>query len=350
MALDPDLLVVPSASLREVLEAVTRNSRQAVAVVDGQGRLVGLVTDGDIRRAILRGLSLEAPVVDMMNRTPVTAPPATSREDALALMHRRAIRHLPLVGAHGALVDFLLLEELLEAPALPNSAVIMAGGEGSRLKPLTDAVPKPLLKVGGKPLIEILIERLRSAGVREFLITVNYKSHMIEDHFGDGSRLEVRVGYVREPEPLGTAGSLRLLEGISRKPFFLVNGDILTKCDFRAMLAFHDAAGAELTVGTVPYAVDLPYGVLDVEGGRLAGVSEKPRLDFLINSGIYVVDPAVIPLIPAARVFDVPDLMRALVAAGRRVAAYPIREYWLDVGRHDDFQKADRDVAEGLLD
>lgn len=351
MALNPNLVVSPSATLREVLEAVTKNSRQAVAVVDAEGRLVGLMTDGDIRRAILRGASFEAPVEQMMNRSPVTAEPSTRREDAIALMQRRVIRHLPLVDARRVLVDLLLLEELLEPPALPNLAVLMAGGEGSRLRPLTETVPKPLLQVGGKPLLEILVERLRAAGVREFLVTVNYKSHMIEDHFGDGSRLGVRLRYVREPEPLGTAGALRLAEALlDRRPFFVVNGDILTKCDFLAMLHFHTAAGPDLTVGTVPHTVELPYGILEVQGDRLSGVSEKPRLDFTINSGIYVVEPPCVALIPRGRVFDMPDLIRALVAAGRRVAAFPIRDYWLDVGRHDDFRKADRDVAEGLLD
>ena len=350
MALNPNLVVSPSATLREVLEAVTKNSKWAVAVVDPGGRLVGLVTDGDIRRAMLRGASLEAPVERMMNRSPVVAPPGTPRAEALALMHQRVIRHLPLVDARGVLVDLLVLEDLLEPPALPNVAVLMAGGAGSRLRPLTEATPKPLLKVGGKPLLEILVERLRGAGVREFLVTVNYKSHMIEDHFGDGSRLGVRVRYIREREPLGTAGSLRLAEELPRGAFFLVNGDILTKCDFRAMLDFHGAAGVELTVGTVPHAVELPYGVLEVEGDRLTGVAEKPRLDFTVNSGIYVVERACVDLIPHGRVFDMPDLIRALVAAGRRVAAFPIHDYWLDVGRHDDFWKADRDVAEGLLD
>jgi dTDP-glucose pyrophosphorylase len=350
LALNANLVVTPSARLREVLETVTKGSRQAVAVVDVVGRLVGLVTDGDIRRAILRGVALDAPVAEIMNRAPITASPAIRRSEALVLMRERAIRHLPLVGADGVLADFLLLEDLLEPPPLPNPAVLMAGGAGSRLRPLTEATPKPLLRVGGKPLLEILVERLRATGVREFFVTVNYKSDMIEDYFGDGSRLGVRIRYVREPEPLGTAGSLRLIEGLSAIPFLLVNGDILTKCDFRALLAFHERHAADVTVGTVPYEVDLPYGILEVDGDRVAALAEKPRLDFLINSGIYVIDPSVIALIPPARVFDVPDLVRALVAAGRRVIGFPIREYWLDVGRHDDLMKAHRDVAEGLLD
>jgi NDP-sugar pyrophosphorylase family protein len=260
------------------------------------------------------------------------------------------VRHLPVVDERGLLVDLLVLEDLLEPPPLPNAAVIMAGGVGSRLRPLTETVPKPLLRVGGKPLLEIMVERLRQAGVRNVVMTVHYKSNMIEEHFADGARLGVHVRYVREEQPLGTAGSLRTVATLLDRPFFLVNADILTKCDFRALLTFHERHGADMTVGTVPYTVDLPYGILEIEGARLAGVTEKPRLDFVINSGIYVVSPAVTGVIPDGAPFDVPDLIRTLMEAGRRVVAFPIREYWLDVGRHDDFRKADRDVAEGLLE
>ena len=349
MAVDPSLVVAPGASLREVLETVTKNSRQVAAVVQ-DGRLVGLVTDGDIRRAILRGFPLHGSIADAMNPAPRVAAPDVTREAALALMHRHVIRHLPVVDAEQRLVGLLLLDELMEAPPLPNHAVVMAGGAGRRLQPLTETVPKPLVRVGGQPLLEILIGRLRQAGVRDFHVTVHHKSEMIERHFGDGRRLDVRIDYVREPRPLGTAGSLRLLAPAPEHPFFLVNGDILTKCDFRTLLAFHVDQGADMTVGTVPHVIELPYGTVEATGEQLTAIAEKPRLDFRINSGIYVVAPEAIRLIPPTGVFDATDLIRALLDAGRRVAAYPIREYWLDVGRHDDFSKADRDVAEGLLE
>lgn len=350
MAIDSALLVLPRASVRDALETITKNSRQAVFVVDDDGRLAGLVTDGDIRRAILRGVGLDDRVTAVMNPRPVSVPLGTGRAAALAMMQRRTIRHLPVVDERGRLVDVILLDDALRPATLPNAAVLMAGGEGSRLRPLTDATPKPLLSVGGKPLLEILVERLRDAGVRDFWMSVGYKSEMIEERFGDGGALGVRIRYVREQEPLGTAGSLRLLDRMAADPFFLVNGDILTKCDFRAMLAFHERERADVTVGTVPYSVDVPYGILDVSGARLAAVTEKPRLDFSVNAGIYVVQPAVIDLIPDGRRFDVPDVLRLLLETGRPVATYPIREYWLDVGRHDDFHRAERDVAEGLLD
>lgn len=348
--LNPNLIVSPDASLRDVVETMTKNSRQVAAVVDDAQRLVGLVTDGDIRRALLRGATLAEPVARVMNTKPVTAPPAITRAEALAVMHTKVIRHLPLVDRDGRLVELLVQDDLLDEGPLPNVAVLMAGGQGSRLRPLTESVPKPLLRVGGKPLLEIMVERLRANGVQRFFISVHYKSEQIEAHFGDGSRLGVRIGYLREPEPLGTAGALQLLGAAWAEPLFLVNGDIITKCDFRSMLAFHRRNDADLTVGLVPYEVDVPYGVFEVEGDRLAGVSEKPRLEFQVNSGIYVIGPSLRALIPDGRVFDATELIRLAVSTGRTVKAFPITDYWLDVGRHDDFHKADRDVAEGLLD
>jgi dTDP-glucose pyrophosphorylase len=350
MALDAALLVAPSASVREALETITKNSRQAVMVVDADGRLAGIVTDGDIRRGLLRGITVDGRVSDVMNRHPITATAGVTRAEALALMQQRSLRHLPVVDGTGTLVDVMLFEDLLRPVPVPNAAVLMAGGDGRRMRALSEDVPKPLLRVGHKPLLEILIERLRASGVLQFFVTVRHKSEMIEAHFGDGSKLGVRIRYVREEVPLGTAGALARLPETLTDPFFLVNGDVLTKCDFLGMLAFHRRCRADLTVGAVPHTVEVPYGVLRVSGDRLEAVEEKPRLDFLVNGGVYVVEPAVVPLIPRDRAFDATELIRLLKSAGRSVAAFPIRDYWLDVGRDGEWHRANRDVAEGLLD
>jgi NDP-sugar pyrophosphorylase family protein len=285
-----------------------------------------------------------------MNPHPIAAAAGIARHEALAFMQQRNLRHLPVVDATDRLVDILLLDDLLQPVPLPNAAVLMAGGDGSRLRPLTDAIPKPLLRVGGKPLLEVLIERLRAIGVYQLYVTVRYKSEMIEAHFGDGGRLGVRIRYVREEVPLGTAGALARLPDSLTEPFFLINGDILTKCDFLAMLDFHRRHRAALTVGTVPHTIELPYGVLRMEGERLDRIEEKPRLDFTINAGVYVVDPSALPVIPRDRAFDAPELIPLLRRTGGAVVAFPIREYWLDVGQHSDFHRANQDVAEGLLD
>jgi len=349
--MNPSMVTSPRASLREALEAITKNGRQAVLVADAEGVLAGMVTDGDVRRAILRGVPLDGVVADIMNPTPVTASPGLGRAAAVALMLARGIRHLPLVDARRRLVDMLFLEEQIAAPPLPTPAVIMAGGEGRRLRPLTEATPKPLIAVGGKPLIEIMIERLRQAGIGDITIALHHKSDMIRERLGDGSRLGVRIDYAIEPKPLGTMGALTLLRGRLDGPFFVVNADILTKCDFRAMWDFHRGQhNAAMTVGVSIHQVDIPYGEFTLHDGRVTRVEEKPRKEFPVNAGIYLLDPGVIELIPAGEYFDATDMIRTLVDRGRVVAAHLIREYWLDVGRVHDLEKANRDVAEGLLD
>jgi len=347
-----DVLVPEGATLRDALEAMTRSGRQVALVVDRSAQLLGLMTDGDVRKALLRGATLDAKVQDVMNRTPVVAPAGVSRDEALALMRSRSIRHVPVLDDRRAVVDLLRLEDLLApVPALRNRVVIMAGGEGRRLWPLTESTPKPMLRVGGKPILEILIERLRQSGIVDVFVALRHKSEVIRAHLGDGARLGVRIEYVEETEPLGTMGALPLVADRLDGPFFVVNGDILTKCDFRAMWEFHRRqTGAAMTVGVSLYQVEIPYGEFALRGQRIERVDEKPRKEFPINAGIYVLEPSVVDMIPRDRYFDAPELIRLLLDRGAHVAAYAIREYWLDVGRHPDFEKANRDVAEGLLD
>jgi dTDP-glucose pyrophosphorylase len=349
--MNPNLVTSPRATLREALEAITKNGRQAVLVVEADGRLAGMVTDGDVRRALLRGVPLDGTVADIMNPTPVTAGPGRGRSAAVELMLARGIRHLPIVDAGRHLVDVLFLEEQMVPLPLPVPAVIMAGGEGRRLRPLTEGTPKPLIAVGGKPLVEIMIERLRQCGVADIMIAVHHKSEMIRERLGDGARLGVRIDYALEPKPLGTMGALTLLRDRLSVPFFVVNADILTKCDFRAMWEFHrQQENAAMTVGVSIHQVDIPYGEFTLHEGRVTRVEEKPRKEFPVNAGIYLLDPSAINLIPAGEYFDATDMIRALVDQGRVVAAHLIREYWLDVGRLHDLEKANHDVAEGLLD
>ena len=346
------VLVRETASLREVLECITRSGKQVALVVDGERRLLGLVTDGDLRKAILRGVSLDAKVSEAMNRAPVVAAPGLAPADALAIMRSRSIRHLPSVDADRRVVDLLMIDQLVgPPPPLGSRAVIMAGGAGKRLQPLTRSLPKPLLRVGGKPLVEILVERLRMSGIAEIHVALHHKSEMIRECLGDGRRLGVDVEYVEEPQPLGTVGALSLMRDRLDRPFLVVNGDILTKCDFRSMWDFHRTQSpALMTVGVSLYQVEIPYGEFALDGARVVGVEEKPRKEYAVNAGIYVLDPAAVDEIPRGEYFDATDLVRLLLAHGQRVAAYMMREYWLDVGRLYDLEKANRDVAEGLLD
>jgi dTDP-glucose pyrophosphorylase len=346
------VLVPAGASVRTALESMTASGKQVALVVDEESRLLGLVTDGDLRKAMLRGASLDSRIDEVMNRRPFTAEPQIGAREALELMRSRSIRHLPLLDPERRVVDLLVLDELLAPVAsLDTRAVIMAGGQGTRLAPLTDSTPKPLIRVGGKPLLELLLERLRQSGIPEVIVALHHKSQMIRDYLGNGSRLGLRVDYVEEPEPLGTMGALTLLRDRLRTPFFVVNGDILTKCDFRSMWEFHRAQrDATMTVGVSLHQVDIPYGEFTLRDGRVTMLEEKPRKEFPINAGIYVLEPWAVDLIPPARYFDATDLIRLLLSQDRGVAADVIREYWLDVGQHRDLEKANRDLAEGLLD
>lgn len=340
------------ALLREALEAITRSGKQVVLVLDAGGGLAGLVTDGDIRKAMLRGVSLDAAVEEVMNRRPVVAEAGLTRAEAIALMRSRGIRQLPLLQSGGVVADLLLLDTLLAPPPpLRNRVVIMAGGEGRRLRPLTETMPKPLLSIGGRSLLELLVERLRLSGLTDLVIALHHKSDMIRERLGDGSRLGVRVEYVEEARPLGTMGALPLIRDGLTEPFFVVNADILTKCDFRTMWDFHRGeTKVAMTVGVTLHQVDIPYGELMLEGARVVRCEEKPRKEYPVNAGIYVLDPSVLDLVPRDEYFDATDLLELLLSRGMAVAGYRIREYWLDVGRLHDLEKANRDLAEGLLD
>ena len=339
------------ASLLAVLETMTRSGKQIVLVVDADQRLAGVVTDGDIRRAMLRGASLDAKVDEVVNRTPLCGPAGLSATEALQIMRARSVRHLPLLDAERRVADMLRLEDLVALPPLKSRAVIMAGGEGRRLRPLTELTPKPLVAVGGKPLIELMIERLRQSGMTDITVALHHKSELIRERLGNGSRLGVSLDYALEASPLGTMGALTLLRDRLDAPFFVVNADILTKCDFRAMWEYHRGQReAAMTVGVSLHQVDIPYGEFTLHDGRVTRVEEKPHKEFPVNAGIYLLDPSAIDLIPPGEYFDATDMIRALVDGGRVVAAYLIREYWLDVGRLHDLEKANRDVAEGLLD
>ena len=347
-----DLFVGEGATIREALERISKTGKGLVLVVDAHRRLLGIATDGDLRKAILRGAPLDAGLATAINREPAVARAAITPASALALMRQRSFRHLPVLDEAGCVVELLLLDELLAPPPpLKIPAVIMAGGEGKRLRPLTTETPKPLLRVGGKPLIEILIEHLRQCGLTEIIVTLHHKSEMIRDQLGDGARLGVKLTYVEESSPLGTMGALTLVRERLEPGALVVNADILTKCDFRAMWAFHRRQGPPaMTVGVSLHQVEIPYGEFTLRDDRVLAVDEKPRKEYPINTGIYILEPSAIDLIPQGTYFDATDLIHSLLGAGRPVAAYAIREYWMDVGRHFDFEKANRDVAEGLLE
>jgi len=350
-----NLCVFPTASIREAMACIDRNSKEIALVVDPQGYLLGTVTDGDIRRAILAAVDLDSPVNDLLenrackrNPRPVTAPLGTSEAELLRVMKQGFLRHIPLLDEQGRLVDLVLLRDLVKGGELSLQAVVMAGGFGNRLRPLTETLPKPMLPVGDKPLLELIIGQLRESGIRSVHVTTHYKGEVIEKYFGDGRGHGVEMNYVGEGEPLGTAGALCRLADCS-EPLLVINGDVLTSVDFRAMLNFHEEHAADMTIAVKQHDIEVPYGVIETNGVEITGISEKPIIRQFVNAGIYLLNPGVCGLIPEGQRYDIPDLVRRLLEEDYRVVSFPVREYWQDIGRLEDYERALTDYAKGEL-
>jgi dTDP-glucose pyrophosphorylase len=333
-------LIKPQDTILTALAAIDRAAMQIVLVVDSERRLLGVVTDGDIRKHILRGGSLDLPIAPLANTRPVVAKSAEPRGELLARMRDRTIHQLPLVDEELRVVGLVTLDDLIAARAQPNLVILMAGGVGSRLRPLTSDTPKPMLKVGERPILETIVLQFKDYGFRRFVIAMHYLGEQIADYFGDGSRFGTEITYLRETEPLGTAGALSLLGDRPTEPFFVMNGDLLTKLNFSSLMAFHQASGAPVTMCVREHALTIPYGVTEICGDRLERVVEKPTIRHLVNAGIYACNPEVIDLVPRDRASTMIDVVQLLIAQGTRPSVFPIHEYWVDVGQYGDFVRA----------
>lgn len=337
--------VTPGTRLIDAVKAIEVGGIQAVLVVDKDGRFSGMATDGDVRRGILKGVSLESPVDLVMSQKPAVIDPSGTSAEARALMAKLLIRQLPVVNNDGRIVGLHHIDFADEAEE-SNCAVIMAGGQGSRLHPITRTIPKPMLSVGGQPLLETIVRNLVSQNFSRIYISVNYMADVIKTHFGDGSRFGADIQYLEETTRLGTAGALGLLPTEPKGPFLVINGDILTSVNFRSLLNFHKENEGVCTVCVRDYNVQIPYGVVDVSGGRVNEISEKPTMRYFVSAGIYVVDPLVLGQVKADEYLDMPQLVKDSIARGMKVASFPIHEYWLDIGRIDDLQRARDDFDE----
>jgi dTDP-glucose pyrophosphorylase/CBS domain-containing protein len=348
-------LVGAADSITETIAVIDKYGKGIALVVDDERRLIGTVTDGDIRRAILAGIDLSLPIRILLerlslrpSRDPIVAPVGSDRALLLRLMKEREIRQLPLVDRERRVADLVTLDELVPEPQLPMQAVIMAGGFGERLRPLTQDTPKPMLPVGDRPLMERIIEQLKRAGIQKVNISTHYLSEKITNHFGDGKDFGIALNYVEEDRPLGTAGALGLLESPT-EPVLVINGDILTGVDFQAMHIFHREHHADLTMAVRQYAMQVPFGVVKCDGVYVREVDEKPQSKFFVNAGIYLLEPSVYRYISNGERLDMTDLIARLLSDGRLVVGFPIREYWLDVGQPEDYRQAQKDVREGVI-
>jgi dTDP-glucose pyrophosphorylase len=335
-----DLTLAPSTPVIVALRIIDCGVAKIALVLDEQQILLGTLTDGDIRRGLLHGFSLEAPVEQFMNRQFRFVRSSEDQATVLELMRREELRQIPVLDEEGRVVQLLLLQELSSPPQLSNVVVIMAGGKGTRLRPHTEHCPKPMLPVGDKPMLEILLEQCIASGFLRFYLSVNYLKEQIIDHFGDGSRWNVSIEYLMEHEPLGTAGSLQLLPDSLTEPFLVLNGDVLTRLNPRQLLGFHTEHQAQATLCVREHELTVPFGVVQTSGVELAGFEEKPTYRHLVNAGVYVIDPQLLPLLPPHQFIDMPSLLKAAQQAGHRVAVCPIHEYWIDVGRPETLEEA----------
>lgn len=329
------------ADILTAMALIDENTSGIVLGVDAEGRLVGTATDGDIRRGILRGVPTQAPLHEVLCRSPHVVDVHTPPLEIERLFRDLKLRQIPVVDDEQRPVGLHLLSEWVQTPA----AVIMAGGLGTRLRPLTDTVPKPLIEVGGKPILERIVEHLRAGGINDLVITTRYLAEQIEDYFGDGERWQMAINYIREQERQGTGGALRHLKGQVDQPFLVMNGDLLTDVNVRHMFDFHRAHNAVMTIGVRHYTFQVPYGVVELDDVHVHSLSEKPTYDFFVNAGIYVLSPRALELVPDEGYFDITELVDRLLAQGLPVVSFPIIERWYDIGRPEDLEQVSLELA-----
>ena len=323
------------ATFRDAIKVLDRNGNGFLAVVDDKNVLLGILTDGDIRRAILDN---KTELLDIINKNPVTMPEGSSSINVKNILKQSHKRHMPIVNDYGVLKDVITLSES-EFNLKPNWVVIMAGGLGSRLGNLIKDVPKPMLQVGGKPIIQHIIELFVSHGFNKFMLSVNYKSEVIKEFFSDGKSFGIEIIYLEETKKLGTGGALSLIDIKLDAPFFVTNGDVITSIDYEEMLLNHTINNSQATMGVRKRVYKIPYGVVNSdENNNITDLQEKPEYSYLINTGIYILDPEVLELVPSDEFFDLPNLFKALINEGKITKSYEISNYWIDMGQPEDYE------------
>jgi dTDP-glucose pyrophosphorylase len=338
--------VNPDDSIKKVVDIIDKSAIQIALVTDDENRLLGTVTDGDIRRGLLKGIGLDGKIEQVANKNPHVATSKMNDFAVKALMKRFGIKQIPVLDENSKLINLVVSKELLGQNLKKNPVIIMAGGLGTRLRPLTNDCPKPLLKIGGKPILEIILDNFIAEGFDNFYFSINYKGQMIRDYFSDGSNWGVSVKYIEEDKKLGTAGSLSLLNETFDNPMIVMNGDLLTKVNFGQLLDFHKENNHKATMCVRNYEMQIPYGVVNIDGSILNSIEEKPVHRFFVNAGIYVLNPELKKIIPENEYYDMTDLFRVIVEKNMKTGVFPIKEYWVDIGRLQDFETANYEYAQ----
>jgi dTDP-glucose pyrophosphorylase len=335
-------LISPEATLGDAIENLNAVGIKLALCVDTEGRLLGSVSDGDLRRGLLRGLTMQDSVLEIANPSPLVVPEGVDCTMVRDIMKVNKVLQVPVVDAEGHLVGLHLWDAIDRSTSHDHTMVIMAGGKGTRLRPFTEQCPKPMLPVAGKPMLQHIIERAKSQGFRRFVLSLNYLGQLIRDHFEDGAAYDVQISYVEEDEPLGTAGALSLIQPRPDGAFVVTNGDVLTDIDYLELIQFLERHNAHGVMAVRLYEWTNPYGVVQMEGVNIMGFCEKPVLRSHINAGVYAFTPAVLESLEPNRHCDMPLLFDRLREANYRTVAYPMHEPWLDVGRPDDLERANK--------
>ena len=339
-----EVAVSHTNTLLETMRVIDETSLQFALVIDENSNLLGTVTDGDIRRGILRGEGLDVPISSIMNSQPITAEVGLSLSQYKKLMKSKMLKQLPIVS-NQKVINVLFIDDL-KATINNNQVVLMLGGLGTRLLPLTNEIPKPMLKVGNKPIVETIVEGFKQYGYTNFIFSVNYKKEIIQNYFQSGEAFGVSIEYIEESKRMGTAGALSLLKNRPTEPFFVMNGDLLTQVNFDQLMQFHMEQGAVATMCVREYEYQIPYGVIETEGTSLTAIKEKPIQRNFVNAGIYMLSPEVFEFIPEDQYYDMPTLFEQLIQVNKKTAVFPIHEYWLDIGQIEDFNRANDQFKE----
>ena len=335
-----------NATIKEALGIIDSGAMQIALVVDDNDKLLGTLTDGDIRRGILRGLDLDSSIETIVFKEPAIAKISSTKEEILKIALSKKLHQIPIVDDNGIVLDLKEIEELVEPKIKTNRVILMVGGLGTRLRPLTQDTPKPMLKVGNKPILQTIVEKFAEYGFVNITMCVNFNASIIRDYFGDGKEFGVNIDYVLEQKRMGTAGALSLLKERPSEPFFVMNGDLLTNVNFEHIFNYHTLNKATATMCVREYDYEVPYGVVKMNDNKITAIAEKPVQKFFVSAGIYMLSPEILDLIPKNEFYDMPALFEKLIKLSKNVISFPIREYWLDIGRMEEYQRANEEYKE----
>ena len=341
-----NLILKENSTIKEALKIIDSGAMKIALIVDEKKRLIGTLSDGDIRRGFLNNLHLEDSIESIIFKNPTVCSIDDTKEKILEVALAKKVYQMPIINDDGILLGIEEVDNLIKPKAKKNVVVLMVGGLGTRLRPLTNDTPKPLLKVGNKPILETIIESFSRYGFKDFILSINYKSEMFENYFGDGSTLGVNITYIHERKRLGTAGALSLMQGKLQEDFFVMNGDLLTNINFDYLLKFHKESDAKATMCVREYDFQVPYGVVDIADGVVKSIVEKPIHKFFVSAGVYMLSPSTLSNIPKDTFYDMPTLFEKLIKLEEKTVSFPLREYWLDIGRIEEYEKANMEYDE----